>query len=81
MVSIHLTSYFFQYSTLYLYRHHISSETLKDIELNPQDTSFKVISSSKEADELVCHGFEDFRMYDVKSKKYLDKGAWLLCFC
>jgi len=76
-----LTSCFFQYETYYLLEHAWGriEETSEDGYLpRIQDFTFKVISTNRQANELVSDGFESLSL-DGSHRDRLDKGAIAFC--
>ncbi len=51
-------NYFFQYETYYLYEHRLKEVNDADFMPRINDFTFKIVTTSQEADELVANGFE-----------------------
>jgi len=70
----------FWYNTYYLVDSYLQEMVPEPEAHIPQFDSitYHFVSSNDEADELAAH-FEDFRHYNVNSRKRLDKGAVALC--
>ncbi len=69
-----LAGLFFQYETYYLYEHELQEVNDADFMPRINDFTFKIVTTSQEADELVANGFE-FRSSDGIHRERLEKGA------
>jgi len=76
---IHLGLSLFSYGTLYLNRRPLVEENEADVLPSIQNITLKMITSNKQADELVADGFDDFRHHVSNSKRRLDSGAIAFC--
>jgi len=71
---------FFQYGNYYLYQHTPKERNEADFMPRIQDVTFRMVSTSEEADELAASTGYDFRRRFVNAKRSLDKGAIAFCF-
>lgn len=76
-----LAHYIFRYETYYVTERSLENQIVNkdDFIPNVANLTFKVITSNKEADELVADGFEDFRSYQINAQQGLNKGAIAFC--
>ena len=79
MVSQYLTSHIYYYHQYYLNKRPIREGLISKRLPRIQNFIVKVITSNKQADELVAEGFEDFRSHTLDAVKFLDKGAIAFC--
>jgi hypothetical protein len=76
---VFLVGYFFRYDNYYLYEHTLRERNEADFLPKIQDFTFKIITTSQQADELVAAGF-DFGSHHPSERRGLDKGAVAFCF-
>jgi len=77
--SVFLAGYFFRYDNYYLYEHTIKERNEADFLPKMQDFTFKVITTTRQADELAAAGF-NFGTHHPNARRDLDKGAAAFCF-
>jgi len=70
----------FQYGNYYLYQHTLKERNEADFMPRIQDVTFRMVSTSEEADELAASTGYDFRRRFINARKSLDKGAIAFCF-
>jgi len=68
----------FRYETCYLYQHGLEEMSEDDFMPRIKNFTFRIVSTTQEADELVANGFE-FRSSDGVRRERLDRGAIALC--
>ena len=80
-VFVFVAKHIFSYETYYITMRSLQNQTISKDDLIPDvaDLTFKVITSNKEADELVAGGFEDFRSYQLNARQALEKGTIAFC--
>ena len=68
----------FRYETYYLVERRLEEMNGADFMPRIEDFTFRIVSTTQEADELVANGFE-FRSSDGVRRERLDRGAIALC--
>lgn len=76
---IFLIGYFFHYKRYYLYEHTIKPRNEADFAPKTPDFTFKIVTTTEQADELAAAGFK-FGSHDLKARGGLEKGAVAFCF-
>jgi len=76
---IFLVGYFFYYNRCYLYEHTIKPRNEADFLPKVSDFTFKIITTTGQADELAAAGF-NFGTHHPNARRDLDKGAAAFCF-
>jgi hypothetical protein len=79
---LYLRRCLFLFENFYLYEHIMRERNEADYLPKIQGFSLKVVSTNRQADDIVNEGFEDFRDYRfiVNARRCLDKGAIAFCF-
>lgn len=76
---IFLVGYLFRYGNYYLYEHTIKARDEADFLPKTMDSTFKILTTSRQADELAAAGL-DFGSRHPNERGGLRKGAVAFCF-
>jgi len=76
---IFLIGYVFRYQRYYLYEHIIKPRNEADFLPKTRDFTFKIVTTTRQADELAAAGFK-FGSHALNARGGLDKGAVAFCF-
>ena len=76
---IHGFKFLFQYRVYYLYEHMMKERNEADFLPRIKDFTFKIVSTSQQADELAADGFDLPEDMLTNTKRRLDKGAIAFC--
>ena len=78
----YLLHYVFRYGTFYLYEHSINKRDEDLFRPKIQNSTFRIVATNEQADDLVKEGIEDIRRTSVmvNVRKCLDGGAIAFCF-
>jgi len=76
---IFLVGYFFRYQRYYLYEHTIKPRNEADFSPRVPDFTFKIVTTTRQADELAAAGFK-FGSHHPTARGGLEKGAVAFCF-
>lgn len=76
---VFLVGHLFRSEHYYLYEHTLKERKEADFLPKTGDFTFKLITTSRQADELVAAGF-DFGSYHPNERRGLEKGAVAFCF-
>jgi hypothetical protein len=74
-----VAGHFLRYGIVYVYEHKMIERNEADFVPELKSFAFHIVSTQKEADELIAHGF-NFGPYYSHARKRLDKGAIAFCF-
>ena len=79
---LYLSLRLFIFRRFYLYEHTLQARDEADYMPKIQGVTLKVVSTNRQADEIVNQGFEDFRDCPVilNARRCLEKGAVAFCF-
>ncbi len=76
---VFLVAHFFRYENYYLYEHTIGESDEADFSPRVQDFTFKIVTTTQQADELAAAGL-DFGSHHPNERRGLEKGAVAFCF-